>query len=145
MANLIRYNPFSEVVSLREAMDRLFEDSFIPRGGVGGHHAVTSNLYETADNFVLQIPMPGANPNSVEITTQHDVLHITWDINVAIPENASTHWSAFASGHFQQSFTLPAAINSEKAEASFDDGILTLTLPKAEHAKARTLKITSKK
>lgn len=145
MANITRYNPFSEVVSLREAMDRLFEDSFIPRAGFAGRGGVASNLHETADNFVLQIPMPGVNPDNVEITAQQDILSIKWTTNVTAPENATTHWSGFSSGQFQQSFTLPSPIDSEKAEASYENGILTLTLPKAEHAKARTLKITAKK
>lgn len=143
MANITRYNPFNEVVSLREAMDRLFEDSFIPRtiwNGRGG----TSNLHETAEGFVLQIPMPGVNPDDVEITAQQDVLTVKWATSVQVPENATTHWSGFANSKYQQSFTLPAPIDSEKAEASYEKGILTLSLPKAEHAKARTVKVVAK-
>jgi len=60
MANLTRYNPFNEVVSLREAMDRLFEDSFISRSDWGTRH-IAANLYETPDGFILQVPMPGTN------------------------------------------------------------------------------------
>lgn len=144
MANITRYNPFNEVVSLREAMDRLFEDSFISRTGVAGRGGA-SNLYETADNFVLQIPMPGVNPEDVEITAQQDTLNIKWSANVTVPENATTHWSGFASSQYQQSFTVPSPINAERVEANYENGILTLTLPKAEHAKARTVKVNAKK
>lgn len=140
MANITRYNPFNEVVSLREAMDRLFEDSFIPRIGFAGR-GVASNLYETADGFVLQIPMPGVNPEAVEITAQQDSLTVKWQTSANVPENATTHWSGFAAGQYQQSFTLPAPINSEKVEASYQNGVLILSLPKAEHAKARTIKV----
>src|SRR5581483_12337461 len=143
MANVTRYNPFNEVVSLREAMDRLFEDSFIPRMGIAGR-GVASNLYETADGFILQIPMPGVNPEDVEITTQQDSLTVKWQTRVNVPENATTHWSGFAAGQYQQSFTLPAPINSEKVEASYQNGVLILSLPKAEHAKARTIKVNTK-
>lgn len=143
MANIVRYNPFSEVVSLREAMDRLFEDSFIPRSGIGGR-GIASNLHETADSFVLQIPMPGVNPDDVEITAQQDVLTVKWATNVKVPENATTHWSGFASSQYQQSFTLPAPINAEKVDANYENGILVLNLPKAEHAKARTIKVAAK-
>jgi len=143
MANVTRYNPFNEVVSLREAMDRLFEDSFIPRMGIAGR-GVASNLYETADGFILQIPMPGVNPEDVEITTQQDSLTVKWQTSVNVPENATTHWSGFAAGQYQQSFTLPAPINSEKVEASYQNGVLILSLPKAEHAKARTIKVNTK-
>jgi HSP20 family protein len=73
MANITRYNPFNEGVSLREAMNNLFEDSFIPRLGFAGR-GMASNLYETAESFVLQLPMPGVNPEDVEITAEPNVL-----------------------------------------------------------------------
>ncbi len=146
MANLIRYNPFNEAISLRDAMDRLFEDSFIPRtmnNFVG--HGVAANLFETSDGFILQVPMPGVNPEAVEITAQQDTLTLKWETKVTPPEGASVHWQGFQSGQYQQTFALPAAINSERAEASYTDGILTLNLPKAEHVKARTVKVVAKK
>ena len=143
MANIARYNPFNEVVSLREAMDRLFEDSFIPRNGFSGR-GVPSNLYETADGFTLQIPMPGVNPDEVEITAQQDVLTVKWATSVQVPENAATHWSGFAASQYQHSFTLPAAINAEKVDARYENGILTMNLPKAEHVKARTIKVATR-
>ena len=144
MANITRYNPFNEVVSLREAMDRLFEDSFIPRTGFSNGRGANANLYETDEGFVLQIPMPGVNPNDVEITAQQDTLSLKWTTNLKAPENATEHWHGFNNGQYQQSFTLPTAINSEAAEASYENGVLTLSLPKAEHVKARTVKVVAK-
>lgn len=145
MANLTRYNPFNEVISLRDAMDRLFEDSFIPRAlNAAGIRGVSANLYETPEGFILQVPMPGVSPEAVEITAQQDTITLKWETKVNVPEHATVHWNGFQSGQFQQSFTLPAAINSEGAEASYADGILTLSLPKAEHVKARTVKVVAK-
>jgi HSP20 family protein len=145
MANMTRYNPFNDVVSLREAMDRLFEDSVIsPRAGFVGNRGLAANLYEAAEGFTLQVPMPGVHPEDVEITAQQDTLSLKWQTNVQVPEGATVHWSSFQSGQYQQSFTLPAPINSERAEAHYNDGILTLTLPKAEHAKARTVKVNAR-
>jgi HSP20 family protein len=132
MANISRYNPFNEAISLRDAMDRLFEDSFIPRTMSGfAVRGVASNLYETPEGFVLQVPMPGVKPEDVELTVQQDTVTLKWETKTTIPEGATTHWSGFQHGQFQQTFTLPAAINSERAEASYADGILTLNLPKA--------------
>jgi HSP20 family protein len=142
--NLTRYNPFSEVVSLRDAMDRLFEDSFISRNMLN-RSGITANLFETPDGFILQVPMPGASSENVEITAQQDTLTLKWQTNVQIPQGATVHWNGFQSGQYQQSFTLPAPINADRAEASYEDGILTLNLPKAEHVKARTVKVTAKK
>ncbi|HZU66199.1 MAG TPA: Hsp20/alpha crystallin family protein [Ktedonobacteraceae bacterium] len=142
--NLTRYNPFNEVVSLRDAMDRLFEDSFISRNMLN-RGGITANLFETPDGFILQIPMPGANADTVEITAQQDTLTLKWQTNVQIPQGATVHWNGFQSGQYQQSFTLPAPINADRAEATYENGILMLNLPKAEHVKARTVKVTAKK
>ena len=143
MAHLVRYNPFSEAVSLRETMDRLFEDNFISRGTF--NRGAASNLHETPEGFVLQVSMPGVNPDDVEITVQQDTLSLKWSTSVNAPEKATTHWRGFAAGEYQQSFSLPAAVNAEKAEARYENGILTLSLPKAEHVKARTVKVTNVK
>jgi HSP20 family protein len=143
MANITRYNPFNDVVSLREAMDRLFEDSVIsPRSGMGNRGAAV-NLYETAEGFTLQVPMPGVNADDVEITVQQDTLSLKWQTKIELPEGATVHWHGFQSGQFQQAFTLPAPINADRVEAHYNEGILTLTLPKAEHAKARTVKVNA--
>ncbi len=143
MANMTRYNPFNEGVSLREAMNTLFEDSFIPPLGFTGR-GMASNLYETADSFVLQLPIPGVNPEEVEITAEPNMLHVKWTTHVTIPPNATTHWSGFTDGEYQQSFTLPNTINADSVEAGYEKGVLTLTLPKAERAKARRVKVLTK-
>jgi HSP20 family protein len=146
MANVTRYNPFNEVISLRDAMDRLFEDSFISRGvGSGVSRGVAANLYETAEGFILQVPMPGTSSEDIEIIAQQDMLTLKWETKLFTPEGATTHWNGFQPGQFQQTFTLPAPINSERAEANYVDGVLTLHLPKAEHVKARAVKVTTKK
>ena len=143
MANLTRYNPFNEAVSLREAMDRLFEDSYIsPRvAGPFGGRGVTANLFETPDSFILQVPMPGVKPEDVEITAQQDTLSLKWETKAQVPEGATVHWHGFGAGQYQQTFTLPASINADRAEASTADGVLMLTLPKAEHAKPRQIQV----
>jgi HSP20 family protein len=146
MANLTRYSPFQQAVSLRDAMNRLFEDSFISPGNwaqwAGG--GVTANLYETPGGFILEVPIPGVKPEDVEITTQQDTVTLKWERKMTAPEGATAHWNSFQAGQFQETFTLPAPINADRAEASTANGVLTLNLPKTEHAKARTLKVTAK-
>jgi HSP20 family protein len=146
MANITRYNPFNDAVSLREAMDRLFEDSFIsPRFGTAlSGRGTLANLYETADGFTLQVPMPGVNPGDVEINVQQDTVTLKWQTKVTVPEDATVHFRGFQAGEYQQSFTLPSPINADHAEAHYNDGILSLVLPKAEHARARTIKVNAK-
>ncbi|HZU01972.1 MAG TPA: Hsp20/alpha crystallin family protein [Ktedonobacteraceae bacterium] len=146
MANLTRYSPFNEMVSLREAMDRLFEDSFIsPRlQGQWSGRGMGANLFETSEGFILQVPMPGVKAEDVEITAQQDTLSLKWQTSIQVPEGAAALWQGFQNGQYQQSFSLPSPINADRAEAHYTDGILTLNLPKAEHAKARTVKVNAK-
>ncbi len=146
MANITRYNPLNEAVSLRDAMDRLFADSFIsPHVGGLSNSGASANLFETSDGFIFQVPMPGVKAEDVEITAQQDTLSLKWTTNLQVPEGGTTLWHGFQSGQYQQSFTLPSPINSEGAEAHYSDGILTLNLPKAEHAKAHVVKVNAAK
>lgn len=144
MANLTVYNPLNEMVSLRQAMDRLFEESVIsPRSNGFSGRQVVANLYETKEGFTLQLPMPGVKADDVEITIQQDLVSLKWAYKVEIPENAQVHWNGLQSGQYQQTFTIPAPLNADAAEANFRDGILTLYLPKAEHARARTIRVST--
>jgi HSP20 family protein len=144
MANITRYNPLNDVVSLREAMDQLFADSFISsRNGGRGTRGAAANLYETDEGFTLQLPLPGIKPEDVEITVLQDTVSLKWEYKGEIPKDAHVHWNSFQTGQYQQSLTLPASINSEAVEAHSENGILTLRLPKAEHARARTIKVNA--
>jgi len=145
MANITRYNPFNEMVSLRDAMDRLFADSFIsPRTSESGIRGVAANLYETGEGFTLQLPLSGVRPEDIEITVLQDTLSLKWAYKVEIPKDAQVLWNGLQAGQYQQSFTLPAPINAEGVEAHSENGILTLHLPKAEHARARTIKVNAR-
>jgi HSP20 family protein len=144
MANITRYSPLSEMVSLRDAMERLFEESFIsPRPSALPGRGLNTNLYETNDAFVLQIPMPGVKPEDVDISVQENNISIKCGFKMEVPENATAHWTGFESGQYQQSFTLPASINADAVQARYVNGVLILNLPKAAHARAHTVKVTA--
>lgn len=112
MANVTRYNPLNEAVSLRDAMDRLFADSFIsPHVGGLSNNGASVNLFETSDGFIFQVPMPGVKAEDVEITAQQDTLSLKWTTNLQVPEGGTALWRGFQAGQYQQSFTLPSPIN----------------------------------
>jgi HSP20 family protein len=143
MATITRYEPSRQMVPLSEAINQLFSDSFaFPRllGREFGA-AAGSNLYETKDSFVLQVALPGVAAEAVDITVQKEVLTLKAKGELKAPEGARAVWTSLGTTEVAQSFTLPAAIDSEAAHAAFADGILTLTLPKAEYVKARTIKV----
>ena len=146
MANLSRYNPFDEMVSLRDAMDRLFAESFISPHAMRtffSHGPAGANMYETADSYEIHMPMPGAKPEDVTITAQGNTVTLKWETKTQQPKDARQVWSGMHYGAFQENFTLPTDINADAAEAHLSDGVLSLHLPKAEGAKAKSIQVTS--
>jgi HSP20 family protein len=145
---LARWNPISDVVSLREAMDRLFEDSFIRpntwTGLAAGQLAVPVDLWETKDAYHLRADLPGLNPEDIEINATSDTLTISGETQ-AKTEVSDEGWlrQERRSGKFTRSFSLPVQIDPNKVEANFNHGVLEMTLPKAENVKPRTIKVNA--
>ncbi|MBC7262983.1 MAG: Hsp20/alpha crystallin family protein [Chloroflexi bacterium] len=150
MSSLIRWEPFSELMSLREAMDRLFEESFVrPRADWlqplwGGTLAV--DMYETKDEVVVSTAVPGVKPEDIDITITGDTLTIRGETKMeekVEKENYIRQERRY--GAFSRSLTLPAGVVADKAQAHFENGVLTLRIPKAEEAKPKTIKVQAKK
>ena len=149
MTNLVRWEPFSDLVSLREAMDRLFEESFVsPRAGwpvpvEGGALAV--DMYETDDDVVVKSAVPGIKPEELDITVTGDTLTIkgeTKSEQEVKEENYVRREMRY--GSFSRTVALPSSIVADKAKAEFENGMLTLTLPKAEEVKPKAIKVKAK-
>lgn len=141
MANVVRYN---RPLLLGDAVDQLFRDAFTwPRlgGAQGTGFGLNSNLYETEDGYIMQVVLPGANPDEVQITAHQNVLTLQGKTGVAAPEGARGVWVGLGGGEFREQVTLPGEVDADKATAEYQDGILTLTLPKASHARPRTIKV----
>jgi len=148
MRDLTRWQPWSELVTLRQGMDRLFEDSFlrpslawrvIPREGV---IQLPVDIYSTEDKVVIRAAVPGVDPDDVEITIEGDTLTIKGETKA--PEDVDYICQEHCYGPFARTFTLNVPIQIDKATAEFENGVLTLTLPKAEEVKPKTIKIKAK-
>lgn len=144
MAMINRYDPFREALSLRDAMDRLFQESYVRPATLAGNAGVPVDLHETEQGYTLDVSLPGWKPEDVNITFQDGTLTISGQRNEQTePEQNGKTWHLrerkFAS--FSRSFTFPTMVDADKAEASYENGVLTLTLPKAESAKPRQIKI----
>ncbi len=149
MANLVRWEPFSDLVTLREAMDRLFEESIVhPRSGwlaPAGEGALAVDMYETDDAIVVKSAIPGIKAQDLDISVVGDTLTIkgeTKSEQEVKEENYIRRERSY--GSFCRSLPLPLPVVAEKAEAEFEDGILTLTLPKAEEVKPKAIKVKAK-
>ena len=144
---LQRWEPFRDMESLRDAIDRLFRESFVhPRGTLAppGSGSFALDLTETAEAFVVRAALPGIQPEDVEITTQGNTLTIRGHSPAAEERHGQT-WllRERQSGSFQRSLTLPTVINADQAEAQYEQGVLTLTLPKAAEARPKQIRIGS--
>lgn len=141
------WHPLNEVVSLRDAMDRLVADSFInPRtllGTVGANALVAANLYETTDGYIVQFSLPGVDPDQVQVTVQGDTVYLKGERTPQTFEHAKQVWNGIGERHFEQAFSLPTAVDAQDAQATYAWGILTLRLAKAQHARAHTIKVSA--
>jgi HSP20 family protein len=149
MANIVRWEPFRDLMSLREAMDRLFEESFIrPHAGwlaPLGAEALAVDMYETDQDVVVKSSVPGIKPEDIDITITGDTLTIKGETKAEEKVEKSNYIRQERRyGAFSRSLTLPTTIVAEKAKAEFEDGVLTLTLPKAEEVKPKTIKVKAK-
>lgn len=138
------WNPLSEFIGLRDAMDRLFSESTIRTNGGAGRSTAPYDLYETEDGITFRFAAPGVRPEDVEITVNQGMLTVKGAQPQAGEEQQGVTWHVRGlpqQGEFHYSFRLPFAVDADRAGATFDYGILTLTLPKAEAAKPKRIEI----
>ena len=149
MANITRYDPLGEMVSLRSAMDRLFEDSFVSPLSwrtIGGGDAITPTIdvHETPDELVVTAALPGMRADDVEITMTGQTLTLRGEFKA--DENIKQEQYLYRErrfGSFSRTVQLPTRVQGDQAKADFTDGILTLTIPKAEEVKPRQIRINA--
>ena len=140
-----RWDPFREAISLRDAMNSLLQESFVRPGAAlpdGGPATLPLDVAEGEDEFVVKASLPGVKPEDVQITVHGDTLTIRGESKTE-GEKKGEHWHIRERrfGAFQRSVSLSTPVNSDKAQAHYEHGVLTLTLPKAESAKPRQIKI----
>jgi HSP20 family protein len=141
-----RYNPLRDMVSLREAMDRLLEESFVrPRTAWEGSTPerplrLPVDVYRTPEEIVVIASLPGLLPEEVEILIEGETLTIRGELRQPL-DNVEYLFQERPYGHFSRSLLLNVPVDLEKAEAVFENGVLSLTLPKLEESKPRSIRI----
>ncbi len=145
MANMVRWDPFREMVSLREAMDSLFENALI-QSDMGaqqrGPWGLPLDVTENEDNIVVKASVPGVNPEDLDVTVNGDVLTIKGQVKSDEEKKSERYYLRERRfGSFERSFTLPAPVKPDAVEAEYQNGVLTLTLPKSEEVKPKRIAI----
>jgi len=144
MRSVIRWSPAQDLVSLREAMDRLVEESFVRPSWVGERtNRLPVDVYSTPEEVVILASVPGVSADDVDISIEGDNLHIKVTYKEAL-ENVEYIFQERITGTFERTLTLNVPVQAEKAEAIFENGLLTLTIPKAEEIKPKVIKVQAK-
>jgi HSP20 family protein len=139
--SITRWDPWGEAVSLRQAMDSLLQESVVrPRSGAGGATAVTLALdvEDRGDEFMITTPIPGMKPENVEISVLGDTLRIRAERRDERREEGDGKRWLLREQHYG---AFERAVTADQANAEFTDGILTITLPKAEETRERRIPI----
>jgi len=142
-----RPSPFGELMTLRQAMDRLFDDDYRPfrwTSGAFDGPALPLDVTTSDDALTIEAALPGIKPEDVDITVENGTVRIsgkTADERTA--EEGSYVLQEIRRGNFSRTVTLPTGLEPDKATASFENGILRLQIPKAEQVKPRQIKISA--
>lgn len=146
MANITRFNPLNEMVSLHDAMDRLFEDSVVSplswRTLNGETLSPAIDVHQTADEIVVTAALPGLKADDVDITITGQTLAIRGEFKA--DESVGRDQILYRErryGSFHRQLQLPVRVRSDAASATFEDGLLTLRIPKAEEVKPRQIHV----
>jgi len=148
MSNLIRWEPAREMMTLREAMDHLFDDAFtrpltLRDGWTGSMPAI--DMYQTDNEIVVKAALPGIKADEVQINISGEVLTVKGETKRTEEKNDKAwHIRAQRWGAFERSVGLPTAVVADKAKAEFENGVLTITLPKSEEVKPKIINIKAK-
>jgi HSP20 family protein len=146
MYAISRWDPFREMMSMRSTMDRLLENAFTNQQGwqQAGAWNLALDVVETEDEFLVKASIPGINPDDLEITFNNNTLTIRGETKEETErEDAEYHLRERRYGSFARSIGLPTSVDVDKVEATYDAGVLTLHLPKAEEVKPRRIAIHS--
>ena len=131
--------------TLRQAVDRIFDEALsnsgAPDGGTTGFQSMPVNVWETPEGYQAAVLSPGLDQQSINVSVHDETLAIEGELKFDIPQGAKTVWQEFMPARFRRSLRLGAAIDPARVEAMYQNGILLITMPKAEHAKPRQVQV----
>ncbi|HZI89460.1 MAG TPA: Hsp20/alpha crystallin family protein [Candidatus Polarisedimenticolia bacterium] len=139
MNSVVRWNPIANFASVQDEMNRVMDEVF------GAGHVVWTpplDIEEQEDRYLLHLELPGMKLEEIKITLENNRLGIRGQKTRTEEQKGSTfHRLERVYGSFERSFTLTHAVKSDKIEATYRDGVLEVSVPKAEEAKAREIPI----
>ena len=146
MPAVIRWSPARELVRLSDAMDRMLDESWARPAfpaRAEREFRLPLDVYTTPSEIVLTANVPGLKPEDVQVTLEGDTLSIYGEFKAPM-ENVEYIFQERSYGKFSRKLTINVPVDANKVEATFDSGVLTVTLPKAEAARPKTIKVEAK-
>ena len=143
------WQPSTELTNLRQAMNRLFENTFATPTRLYNvfslDKSIPINMYHTDNELIVKAILPGVKAKEVDTTITGNTLSIKGEAKSTEEIKRENYlYREHRHGTFHRSITLPSGLNTDKAEASFDDGVLTLTIPKSAQVKPKSIKVKAK-
>ncbi|MBI4494813.1 MAG: Hsp20/alpha crystallin family protein [Chloroflexi bacterium] len=139
-----RWSPFREMTSLREAMDRLFEEAFVtPHRWREREGWVPMDLYEHGDNYIMEVSLPGVRPEDLELSVAGSTVTLSGQVPCPMPKEGERGFLFHerVCGTFRRTVTLPMEVDAANAQAVFEHGLLRLTLPRTTAARTRRIQV----
>ena len=144
--DLWRTRPYSAAhTPMRQWVDRVFDEAFAreatPGNGSAGFQTLPVNVWETPDGYHAALLAPGLDEGTLNVTVHDDTLVIEGELRFDVPDGAKAIWQEFGPARFRRSLRLGAAVDPARVEAVYRGGLLFVTMPKAEHAKPRQIRV----
>jgi HSP20 family protein len=146
MTVLTRFEPFREVATLQDRMNRLFRESFNQAGQeeslTNTSFAPAVDVYEDEHNVTLKIEVPGIDEKDIDVRLENNTLTVHGERKIEKEEKEENYRRVERQyGSFTRTFTLPTTVDSEKVSANYDKGVLKIALPKKAEAKPKQIKV----
>jgi len=144
--DLWRTRPYGSMnAPLRQWVDRVFDEALAREGSTGngsaGFQTLPVNVWETPEGYQAALLAPGLDEQTINVTVHDDTLVIEGDLKFSVPEGAKPIWQEFGPSRFRRSLRLGSAVEAARVEAIYRNGLLLVTMPKAEHAKPRQIRV----
>jgi HSP20 family molecular chaperone IbpA len=145
--DLWRTRPYSSLnAPIRQWVDRVFDEAFTRETANGnassaGFQSLPVNVWETPDGYQAALLAPGLDEQTLNVTVHDDTLVIEGELQFSVPEGAKPIWQEFGQARFRRSLRLGTAVDPTRVEAVYRNGLLLVTMPKAEHARPRQIRV----
>lgn len=140
-------DPFQEALTLHDAMNQLFAQSFVRPGWTAGSPqawAVPVDVFETDQGYQVRALLPGIQPKDIDLTLQQNTLTIKGEFHPTVKEDQQVTWlmQEIGSGTFERTLTFPKPFDTNKVETSYEHGVLSILIPVSESSRPKRISIT---